>query len=397
MELRTGALGPPLATGGLSQRVRVALVHDWLTGVGGSERVLLDLHELFPDAPIFTVAFDPARTLPAFRSMDIRTSFLQSSVVRSSSYARLIPLMPFAFGRFDTRPFDLLVVSSHTAAKGIRTRPGQVVVCYCHTPMRWAWDLYEFYLQRRASTPPAKLAARMVLRWFRAWDRRSARKVDQFIANSENVRGRIQRYYGRDATVVWPPVDAARFTVSPTVSDYFLVVSRLEDYKRVDIAVDAFTQLGWPLHVVGTGPENASLRSRAGPTITFLGQLGEAELAREYTQARAIVFTADEDAGIVPLEAMAAGRPVLALRAGGAMEVVVDGTTGAFFESDTAADLLSTLQRFHPEQFDPTAIRRHAEQFDRPHFRAAVKRCIDAALSAPEGRLAGSGSHPVGA
>ncbi len=362
--------------------MRVALVHDWITGIGGSERVLLELHELFPEAPIFTAAFDPARTLPEFRSLDIRPSFLQRAIVGATSYGPLIPLMPFAFGRFDTRRFDLLVVSSHAVAKGIRKHPGQVVVCYCHAPMRWAWDLYDFFLQHRATTPRARLAARVVLGWFRGWDRRSVRKVDAFIANSETVRGRIQRYYGRDAAVVWPPVDMARFAVSPQVSDYFLVVSRLEDIKRIDIAVDAFTQLGWPLRVVGIGPQEASLKRRAGPTIKFLGGLGDADLATEYRHARAIVFPPDEDAGIVPLEAMASGRPVLALRAGGATEVVRDGIDGAFFDAQTAASLRSALETFRPDRYDAQAIRRHAEQFDRPHFRAAVKGCIDAAISA---------------
>jgi glycosyltransferase involved in cell wall biosynthesis len=362
--------------------VRVALVHDWLTGIGGSERALLELHELFPEAPIFTAAFDPARTLPEFRSLDIRTSFLQRAILGATSYGPLIPLMPFAFGRFDTKDFDLLLVSSHHVAKAIRKHPGQVMVCYCYSPMRWAWDLHDFYLRHRASTPVERLAARLVLRWFRAWDRRSAKKVDSFIAISENIRGRIQRYYGRDAAVVWPPVDAARFTVSPQLSDYFLVVSRLEDMKRIDIAVDAFTQLGWPLHVVGTGPQLAALQRRAGPTIRFLGGLGDADLATEYSHAQAIIFTPDEDAGIVPLEAMAAGRPVLALRAGGATEVVRDGIDGAFFEAQTAAALQAALKTFRPERYDPLAIRRHAEQFDRPHFRAAVKRCIDAVIPA---------------
>ncbi|HEX6526081.1 MAG TPA: glycosyltransferase [Streptosporangiaceae bacterium] len=361
--------------------MRVALVHDWLTGVGGSERVLAELHELFPDAPIFTAAFDPARTLPEFAGADVRTSFLQRSMLRAANYGPMIPLMPLAFGSFDTRGFVLLLVSSHTAAKGIRKRPGQVMVCYCHTPMRWAWDLSNFYLQHRAPTPFARLAVRAVLRGFRAWDRRSANKVDQFIANSENVRRRIQRYYRRDAAVIWPPVDTARFAVSPQVSEDFLLVSRLEDYKRVDIAVDAFTSLGWPLRVVGSGPQDTSLRTRAGSSITFLGALGDAELAREYSRARAVVFTADEDAGIVPLEAMASGRPVLALRAGGAIEVVVEGATGAFFDSPSPVELLAALHRFHPENYDPTVIRRHAQQFDRAHFRAALMRCIDGAMT----------------
>lgn len=359
-------------------RVRVALVHDWLTAVGGSERVLLDLHELFPDAPIFTAAFDPSRTLPQFRELDIRTSFLQRPLLRADGYGRLIPLMPMAFASFDTRAFDVLVVSSHTAAKGIRKQPGQAMICYCHTPMRWAWDLYDFYLQHRATTPLARISARAILTWFRRWDRRSAHKVDEFIANSQTVRHRISRYYGRESAVVWPPVDCARFTPTSQHGNHFLVVSRLEDHKRVDIVVDAFTQLGWPLQVAGDGPQRAALQHRAGPNVTFLGRLDDSALATAYAGAGGIVFPADEDAGIVPLEAMAAGRPVLALKAGGAVEVVRDGVSGAFFLEQTVDSLVAALRAFQPDSYDPAAIRAIAEPYDRHRFREAIGRIVDA-------------------
>ena len=362
-------------------RVRVALVHDWLTGVGGSERALLELHRLFPQAPIFTAAFDPAATLPEFAQADIRTSMLQRAMIGRQSYAGLIPLMPLAFSRFDTRPFDLLLISSHTAAKGIRRHQGQTVICYCYTPMRWAWDLYDFYLAHRAHGLPSRLAARITLRRFAHWDRKSAAKVDQFIAISENVRRRIQRYYGRDAKVVWPPVDCVRFTPATQHGDHFLVVSRLEDYKRVDIVVDAFTRLGWPLQVVGDGPQRPALQDRAGPSVTFLGRLDDATLAATYAGARALVFPADEDAGIVPLEAMAAGRPVLALKAGGAVEVVRDGLSGAFFPEQTVDSLVAALQQFQPESYDPLAIRVAAEPYDRPRFRETIGRIVDEVIA----------------
>lgn len=363
--------------------MKVALVHDWLTVVGGAERVLLEFHQLYPDAPIFTAAYDPDATLPEFKQADIRASFLQRALRGRESYAALVPLMPLAFSRFDTRSFDLLLVSSHTAAKGVQKHHRQRMVCYCHTPMRWAWDLYDFYMAHRARGAARRLAATITLRGFARWDRRSARKVDQFIANSENVRRRIQHAYGRDARVVWPPVDGARFVRSDTRDDYFLVVSRLEDHKRVDLAVDAFTQLGWPLRIVGDGPQRASLQDRAGPTVTFLGRLDDSGLAASYAHARALVFPADEDAGIVPLEAMASGLPVLALERGGAVEVVRAGTSGAFFAEPTVESLVTALRRFHPESYDPGVIRAGALRYDRPEFRAAIARVVDEVMAGP--------------
>jgi len=351
--------------------VKVAIAHEWIVTLGGSERVALEFHQLYPDAPIFTTVYD-ARARTEFRGADVRPSFLQRIPGATRRYPQLLPLMPLAFSRFDTRGYDLVLISSHAASKAIRKQPGQVHVCYCHTPMRYAWDLYDLYVTQSGLNPAQRVAARVIFRAMRRWDRRSAAHIDVFIANSENVRRRIERYYGRDAVVIPPPIDCERFQVSPTVSDYFLVVSRLVPYKRVDIAIQAFNDLGWPLHVVGAGAELGRLRAMAGPTIRFFGQLDDAELAREYASARALVFTANEDAGMVPLEAMASGRPVLAYRGGGAVEVVQANVTGAFFDAQEPAGLIEALRRFNPDAYDPAVIRAHAERYDRPRFRTAI-------------------------
>jgi glycosyltransferase involved in cell wall biosynthesis len=227
------------------------------------------------------------------------------------------------------------------------------------------------------------MAARAIFRSMRRWDRRSARHIDLFIANSENVRGRIARYYGRDALVIPPPIDCQRFQIGSSVSDYFLVVSRLVPYKRVDIAVQAFNELGWPLHIVGSGVELSRLRAVARPNIKFLGQLDDAALAREYAAARALMFTANEDAGMVPLEVMASGRPVLAYREGGAAEVVVSGKTGELFDRQEPTALIAALKAFRPETYNPAVLRAHAEQYDRSRFRASMQRVVAEVMKSP--------------
>ncbi len=374
--------------------MRVALAHEWIVTLGGSERVVLEFHSLFPQAPIFTTVYDPKLAPAAFRGLDIHPSFLQRVPFARRHYRPFLPLMPLAFSRFDTRPYDMVLISSHAASKAIRKHPGQIHVCYCYTPMRYAWDLYDLYVNRSGLDPLRKLAARAVFRAMRRWDAQSAAHVDDFIAISENVRGRIRRYYGRDATVIWPPIDCTRFRPTTPVGDHFLVVSRLVPYKRVDIAVRAFTQLGWPLRIVGAGSERKRLEGLAGPTIRFLGLLGDEELAHEYATARALVFTANEDAGMVPLEAQAAGRPVLALRAGGAVEVVVDGETGAFFEEQQEESLVEALKRFRPEAYHPARIRAHAEQYDRPRFRAAILRHLEGVIERQQGAASQTAASP---
>jgi glycosyltransferase involved in cell wall biosynthesis len=248
--------------------------------------------------------------------------------------------------------------------------------------MRYAWDLYDVYLKHSGLDPLRRLAAGTTLKAMRRWDARSARRIDAFIANSENVRGRILRYYNRDAVVIRPPIDCARFRPGGPVGDHFLLVSRLVEYKRVDIAVRAFTRLGWPLHVVGDGRERGRLERIAGPNIRFLGLLDDEALASEYASARALIFTTEEDAGMVPLEAMASGRPVLAYRAGGATEVVEDGVTGAFFDEQSEESLVGALRAFNADRFDPARLRAHAERYDRPRFREAIGSYVERVMAA---------------
>ena len=351
--------------------MKVAIAHEWIVTLGGSERVTLEFHRLYPQAPIFTTVYDAAAR-PEFRDADVRPSFLQHIPGAIRRYPQLLPLMPLAFSRFDTRGYDLVLISSHAASKAIPKHPGQLHICYCHTPMRYAWDLYDIYVRQSGLNLAQRLAARAVFRSMRRWDRRSARHIDRFIANSQNVAGRIRRYYGRDAIVIPPPIDCERFRPAASVSDHFLVVSRLVPYKRVDVAVRAFSQLGWPLRVVGAGVERARLEAMAGPSVRFSGHLDDEALAREYATARALVFTANEDAGMVPLEAMASGRPVLAYRRGGALEVIQENLTGGFFDAQDPASLVEALRHFNPDAYDPAVIRAHAERYDRPRFRAAI-------------------------
>ena len=362
--------------------MKVAIAHEWVVTLGGSERVTLEFAELFPGAPVFTTVYDRDRAPAAFRKLDVRPSFLQHIPRAKTHWQSFLPLMPLAFSRFDTSAFDLVMISSHAAAKAIPKPAGQVHVCYCHTPMRYAWDLYDVYLKHSGLDPLRRLAAGTTLKAMRRWDARSARRIDAFIANSENVRGRIQRYYNRDAVVIRPPIDCARFRPGGPVGDHFLLVSRLVEYKRVDIAVRAFTRLGWPLHVVGDGRERGRLERIAGPNIRFLGLLDDEALASEYARARALIFTAEEDAGMVPLEAMASGRPVLAYRAGGATEVVNDGVTGAFFDKQSEESLMEALRAFNPDRFDPAQLRAHAERYDRPRFREAIGSYVDGVMAA---------------
>jgi glycosyltransferase involved in cell wall biosynthesis len=360
----------------MGTELRVALVHDLLVSYGGSEQVLFELHRMFPHAPIYTTVFDPSRLPARFANLDVRSSFLQHIPSLSRNYGAIVPLMPFAFKRFDLRGYDLVLSSAHAFSKAVIVPPGALHVCYCHTPLRYAWSHQEEYLASMPMRQVLDPVGRMVLAQLRRWDYAASRGVDRYIANSENVRSRIARYYGRDSDVVYCAVNLSRFravTGSERLGDAFLVVSRLFAYKRVEVAVKACTRLGLPLHVVGRGPELSRLRRIAGPTVRFLGELDDQTLELEYRRCRALLFTADEDFGLVPLEAMASGRPVLALNSGGAMETVVAGVTGQFYEDAGVEALIETLQRFRPDDFDPHECRKRAEEFSVHRFRCGIE------------------------
>jgi glycosyltransferase involved in cell wall biosynthesis len=372
--------------------MRVALVHDWLTGMRGGERCLEVFCEIFPDADLYTLLHVPGTVSPIVERRRIRTSFIQRLPDAARRYRLYLALFPAAVRRFDLAGYDLVLSSSHAVAKGVRVPPRALHVCYCFTPMRYVWDLYDDYFGPRAgrivrATMPVVAAA------LRRWDRATAAGVHHFVAISRFIADRIRRCYGRDSDVVYPPVDVARFRVAEAPADYYLVVSALAPYKRVDLAVEAANRRRARLLIVGTGPEEARLRASAGPTVEFLGWRDDAEVAELYARCRALVFPAVEDFGIAPLEAMASGRPVIALGQGGALETVVAPgglapPTGLLFRDQTATALAEAMARLEAGavRFEPGALRRHAEAFDRPRFKARIERYLDAHLDARSAR-----------
>ncbi|HYE78891.1 MAG TPA: glycosyltransferase [bacterium] len=364
---------------------RIALTHDWLTGFGGAERCLEVFAGLFPSAPIFTSIYDSGRFAATFPPDRVRTSALQRFPGAARRYRSLLPLMPTAFRGLDLSDHDLVLASSHAFSKAVRLTPKQRLVCYCYTPIRYLWG--ERQDEYRQAVPPWQRAlAAGVVGPLRNADLAAARRVDQFIAISEEVRGRIQRHYSRDSEVLYPPVFTDRWTPAPNPSrDYFLVVSRFVPYKRVDLAVAACAELGLPLWVVGTGPEGARVRAAAArggdpSCVTFLGFVPEGELSELYANARALIFTAHEDFGLVPLEANACGTPVIAYAGGGALETVVPGVTGEFFREQTVASLKAVLRGFDGSRYGPAALRAHAMTFDRAPFERRLCELLEAGM-----------------
>jgi glycosyltransferase involved in cell wall biosynthesis len=365
--------------------MRTALVHDWLTGMRGGERCLEALCELYPDADLFTLLHVPGRVSPTIERRRIVTSFVQRLPAAATRYRQYLPLLPAAVSRLDLSAYDLVISVSHCAAKAVRPRPDALHVCYCLTPMRYVWDRYDDYAGPRAPILP-RLLMPVIAPALRRWDRAASARVGRFVAISRFVAERVRRCYGREADVVHPPVDVDRFPLAyGDPDDAYLVVSALVPYKRLDLAVQAATRTGRRLLVVGTGPEERRLRALAGPTVEFLGWLSDREVAGYYRRCRAVLFPGVEDFGIVPLEAMASGRPVIAFRGGGACETITgldeeDAPTGVFFEAQTVDALVRAIERFEaaPHRFDPKALRARAEAYDRPRFLAEMGRRLTA-------------------
>lgn len=376
--------------------MKVALVHDWLTGMRGGEKVLEILLDLFPGAPLYTLLHVPGSVSAAIEAHPIRSSFIQRLPGASRRYRHYLPLFPRAIESLDLGEFDFVLSSSHCVAKGVRTRPGARHLCYIHAPMRYAWDQFDAYFGHRRDP-----LGRWLLPWamarLRAWDRRSADRAQRYVANSANVRAKLLRFWDlppERATVVHPPVDEAFYTPGEAVhvetdgKPYYLMVSAMVPYKRLDLALAAFRGGTRRLLVAGGGPDAPRLKALAGedPAIRFLGQPDDATLRRLYRGARAFIMPGEEDFGITPLEAQACGRPVIALGAGGALETVADGETGLFFDEPDSAGLAAALDRFEARDWDAAACRRRAEQFSRARFRAAMASEIEDFLG--EGGLA---------
>jgi glycosyltransferase involved in cell wall biosynthesis len=364
--------------------MKVAIVHYWLVDRRGGERVVEALCELFPDADIYTNIYDPAPFAATLGRHRVFTTFVNRLPFARRFFPAYLPLMPFALEQMNLQGYDLVISSESGPAKGVVIAPDALHVCYCHSPMRYAWDLYFHYVAE--SNLLTRIALRPLMHYLRAWDQLSAQRPDVVIANSEHTRRRIAKYWRRDAEVIAPPVDVERFAgtaaSTATAGGYYLCAGQLMGYKRIDIAVRAFAELGLPLVVAGEGPELARLRRLATPNVTFLGWTSDAALAKTIAGCRALVFPGEEDFGIVPVEAMAAGRPVIAYRRGGALDSVLDGETGCFFDEQTPASLSEAVRAFDARRdtFDPARIRAHARTFDKATFLARVSALIEREL-----------------
>ena len=367
--------------------MRVAIVHYWLVGMRGGEKVLEELCRLYPDADIFTHVHDPSRTSALINSHRITTTFIARLPFARKLYQKYLPLMPAALEELDLTGYDLVISSESGPAKGVITHPNAVHICYCHSPMRYLWDQYHTY--RGNASRLTRIVMSLTMPYLRMWDLASAARVDRYIANSTFIARRIAKAYGRKSEVIFPPVDLEAFEIAPAPSrDFYFCIGQLVPYKRVDLAVAACSRLGRRLVVVGTGAAEARLRAKAGPTVEFRGWASNEELRGLYQNCRALLFPGEEDFGIVPLEAMASGRPVIAYRSGGALDTVVDGKTGVFFDRQSEEDLVAAIERFETIEasFEPQEIRRHANNFGRDVFRRKLKSYIARCLAEVPGR-----------
>ena len=356
--------------------MKVALVHDHLAQDGGAERVLKAFAEIYPEAPIYVMVYDENRANDFFRQRDVRTSFIQKIPLGVKKYQMFLPLMPTATESYDLSGYDVVLSSTSMFAKGVITRPETVHVDYCHTPTRFLWTDSHSYVEELRLLAVVKKFLPPLLTYLRLWDRLAADRVDHFIANSKVVKGRIQKYYDQESSVIYPPIEVRKFRLAPRTENYYLAGGRLVAYKRFDIVVKAFNRLGISLKVYGDGPELKSLQKMAKSNVEFLGRISDKDVIEYYGKAIAFINPQEEDFGLTAIESMAAGRPVIAYQKGGAMESVVDKVTGEFFAEQTWEALADKIVRFKPEEYNPQTIREHAEKFDTEKFKEDIKQYI---------------------
>jgi len=361
---------------------RVALVHYWLVGMRGGERVLERLLHLYPQADIFTHVYVPEAMSDMIRARHVRTSFIQRLPWAEKLYQKYLPLMPLALESLDLRGYDLVISSESGPAKGVIAPPDALHVCYCHSPMRYLWDHFHDYHENASRV--SRAAMPLLFHRLRQWDTASAARVDAVMANSSFIQRRVRRAWGRESTIVHPPVPIAEYAEHHEPGNFYLWVGQMTRYKRADLALEAFNRLGLPLVMVGDGDLSATLRQRAGSNITIKNKLSFAELKRAYATCRALIFTAEEDFGIVPVEANASGRPVIGYGRGGLLDTIIPEETGLFFDRQDVESLIEAVRRFErwESHFSPQTARTNAARFAPEHFDAGVRATIDAAMAA---------------
>jgi glycosyltransferase involved in cell wall biosynthesis len=383
---------------------KIAIVCDWLTTPGGAERVIETFHEIFPDAPIYTSMYKK-ENFPNLKNAKVITSFLQKIPGAKNHHQLFLPWMPLVFEHFNLDEYDIVISSSHSCAKGIITKPSTIHVSYCHSPMRYAWDNYHDYIREYRMNSIIKKWGEKKLHKIRIWDKIAADRVDHFLTNSQYVQARIKKYYRRSAEVIFPGIETKKYIMAekklPSVdgirhekqeqkdknihekNNYYLAIGRLTTYKKFDLIIDAFNDLGLPLKIAGRGIEEENLKKRAGKNIEFLGYVPEENLPKLYAGAQALIFPQCEDFGITPLEAMASGVPVIAYAQGGALETIKENETGIFFHHQTAPALIDAVARFEKEKknFSSEKIRSHAEKFSNERFKKELIQYLEKTLS----------------
>lgn len=359
------------------KKPKIAIAHDFLMQHGGAENVTLELSEAFPEAPIYTLFYNLKKVNPAFANKDLRASFLQRVPFPLGRYQWVLPMMSIAAESLDFSDFDIVVSSSNVHAKGILVGEETLHLSYCHTPARYLWTETSSYVKSLKYPGFMKPFITSYLTNLRKWDFLAAQRPDVYVSNSRYVANRLRKYYRRESVTIYPPVETDKFSIADRQGDYFLIGGRLVAYKRYDYAIKAFNRMRMPLKVFGDGPELKRLKKAARPNIEFLGRVSDEERTRLFQGCRAFLFPQVEDAGITPVEAMACGRPVIAFRAGGALETVVEGVTGEFFDFEEWEAMADKIVRFDESKYDPQAIRQHAEKFSRERFRREIRAAVE--------------------
>ncbi|MCS7249833.1 MAG: glycosyltransferase [candidate division WOR-3 bacterium] len=360
--------------------MKVAIVHDWLTGMRGGEKVLEVFCEIFPDAVLYTLVYNKEKISPIINQMKIKTSILQKFPNIEKNYRYYLPIMPTLIEHFNLKDFDLILSSSHCVAKGVKKFKNQIHICFCHTPMRYVWDMFDEYFKKARLI--TKIGAKIFRPYLKRWDKKSSQNVDFFIANSKNIARKIKKYYGKEAKVIHSPVDTNFYQfLNLKREDFFLIVSALVPYKKLDLAIEAFNELNLPLKIIGTGPEEKKLKKFAKNNIEFLGWQPDEKLLEYYNKCKALIFPQEEDFGIVPLEAQACGTPVIAYKKGGALETIIEKETGIFFYPQTKEALIKAVKNFDNFSFSPQKCRENALKFSRERFYQEIKNFINQCLS----------------